>query len=73
MLIISTTQDFDADSILDFHYQRLGGDDVDSDVMLDMEASLPVYSVSGDVTPEPTRVTPLGEVNSQQLSQTQKS
>ena len=49
----------DVDSILDFDMKRMGEPDgAESGVMIDMEGSLPVFSESGDLTPEPTRVTP---------------
>ncbi|GFN74651.1 histone-lysine N-methyltransferase SETMAR [Plakobranchus ocellatus] len=53
------TWDMDVDSILDYDMKRMGEPDgAESGVMIDMEGSLPVFSESGDVTPEPTRVTP---------------
>ena len=52
-------QDMDVDSILDYDMKRMGEPDgAESGVMIDMEGSLPVFSESGDLTPEPTRVTP---------------
>ncbi|GFS22035.1 hypothetical protein ElyMa_003353200 [Elysia marginata] len=52
-------KDMDVDSILDYDMKRMGEPDgAESGVMIDMEGSLPVFSESGDVTPEPTRVTP---------------
>ena len=63
------------DSILDFDTaKRLGDPDgAESGVMVDMEGSLPVFSDSGDLTPEPTRVTPHGRIDKPKKHKAQPS